>query len=294
MSSENLKAEYQEVGSNFRLLTDIRFKLLGFLPIGTGAGVALAEGWSEPPQAVLIGLFGLVVTCAIAFYSKRNDQLYNALVARAADLERHLGLKDGAYAQRPRSWLRIGRHEINHGKIWWIYGASLAAWLFILLHGALRLLAPHLGIPVAPMPGQAADAPLPVGPIAVVAAIAIVVLAMLLVVKMERDQQKALRAAARRAVEILETIPLSRPPDLSYWRPFLAQTRILAGKADTKENRAKLEKALLAYLDDTDCFYWDRPTDRACCEPRAAAQLTGLLSDMPSRWIQDIASGRRG
>jgi hypothetical protein len=99
----NLRAEYGEVCSNFRLLTDIRFKLLALLPIGTGAGVALATTASSV-SSPLIALFGLVVTASAALYNLRNDQLYNELVARAATSNAYLILrKEGS-----RSALGLG------------------------------------------------------------------------------------------------------------------------------------------------------------------------------------------
>ena len=43
---DSRQAEYKEVANNFRTLTDIRFKLLGFLPGGT-AVIALSTAWSK-------------------------------------------------------------------------------------------------------------------------------------------------------------------------------------------------------------------------------------------------------
>ena len=131
----SLLAEYHEVCNNFRLLTDIRFKLLALLPIGTGAGIALTASARPDIKTSLIGLFGFVVTSSAALYNMRNDQLYNELVSRAAQLERLLGLKEGAFAQRPRTWRQVGPFMVSHDKIWWIYLSSLAAWLYTVLIG---------------------------------------------------------------------------------------------------------------------------------------------------------------
>ena len=69
-SEEALLKEYGEVSNNFRLLTDIRFKLLAFLPI---AAAALKSDNASLPGLAL-SLFGLVVTIGLVTYNRRNDQ----------------------------------------------------------------------------------------------------------------------------------------------------------------------------------------------------------------------------
>ena len=103
---EALLREYDEVASSFRMLTDIRFKLLAFLPIVAAAAAAVAQ---ESPGVVELGLslFGLVVTIGLVTYNTRNDQLYGELVGRAAAIERSLGIPEGSIANRPKAWLRI-------------------------------------------------------------------------------------------------------------------------------------------------------------------------------------------
>jgi hypothetical protein len=138
---ESLLTEYAEVASNFRLLTDIRFKLLAFLPVAAAAAAALRGGGeADGATAVMtlgLSLFGLVVTLALASYNVRNDQLYDELVGRAAQIERAIDLPDGAFANRPTSWLSIrlplGRSwAIDHRtSVGLIYGASVALWLFM-------------------------------------------------------------------------------------------------------------------------------------------------------------------
>jgi hypothetical protein len=137
---EALQKEYSEVCQNFRLLTDIRFRLLAFLPIATAVAVVLTNGSAAAPPLGL-SLFGLVVTLGLVTYNMRNDQLYNELVGRAAAIERNLGLPDGGFAHRPREWLVVNLPKakwipwrtwaIDHGAgVGTIYVASLALWLF--------------------------------------------------------------------------------------------------------------------------------------------------------------------
>jgi hypothetical protein len=57
---EVLLKEYSEVCNNFRLLTDIRFKLLALLPIATAAAILSNDRATVPGLA--LSLFGLVVT----------------------------------------------------------------------------------------------------------------------------------------------------------------------------------------------------------------------------------------
>ena len=143
-----LLAEYTEVNQNFRLLTEIRFKLLAFLPLIAAAGLAAAgvgrASGAAPGLEGAIFLFGLVVTCALATYNARNDQLYVRLVARAAEIERELELPDGSFNRRPTAWLEIsfgfGRWPIGHvSGVSAMYGATIALWLTGLLVAATQL-----------------------------------------------------------------------------------------------------------------------------------------------------------
>src|SRR4051794_28339270 len=101
---EALLSEYAEVSSNFRLLTEIRFKLLGFLPVAAAAAAAFKPEGTAPGR-IPFALFGIAATVALVTYNKRNDQLYNELVGRAAAIERAIGVPDGAFANRPNAWL---------------------------------------------------------------------------------------------------------------------------------------------------------------------------------------------
>ena len=155
---EVLLKEYGEVSSNFRLLTDIRFKLLAFLPIASAAAAAF-KGDSAGIGSLTFSLFGLVATIGLVTYNARNDQLYNELVGRAASIERSLGLADGAFANRPRPWLTIRlagiSWKVDHGTgVGVIYAASIALWLFGMLASVFELgrrAYLHFGLPHFPV-----------------------------------------------------------------------------------------------------------------------------------------------
>jgi len=221
---EGLSKEYGEVCNTFRTLTDIRFKLLAFLPITAAAAVAALTGNASeqrPAGTMLaLSLFGLVVTIALATYNARNDQLYDGLVARAAEIERSVGIPDGAFAYRPGSWLRIPllltEWKVGHRTaVGTVYGASIALWLFGLTKSALGVLAETRLLGLAPPP-RWEDL------IAVAFAIAVTVWASLWV-KMENSiRSDAKRGLAKKAMEKHSDSPSrhSRQLQMVILQPF--------------------------------------------------------------------------
>jgi peptidoglycan hydrolase-like protein with peptidoglycan-binding domain len=129
---EILLALYTEVCSSWRMLTDVRFKLLGFVPtasiillIGLLTRGAPNEGLS-PPSRVLICIVGAVVTIGLYIYDQRNSELYNDLVSRGRRIEMELGIHTGQFLGRkkPANWL------VNHSNAGGlIYGSAIIAWL---------------------------------------------------------------------------------------------------------------------------------------------------------------------
>lgn len=134
---------YGEVCGSWRTLTDVRFKLLGLVPVVSGVVlVQLLSGRTQlaPGAGAGIALFGLVVTVALWIYETRNSELYDDLVSRGRRIEEELGVGTGHFKGRlkPSSRylsapLRIRipmQHDIALNLI---YGSSVAAWLLALL-----------------------------------------------------------------------------------------------------------------------------------------------------------------
>jgi hypothetical protein len=104
---EILKLIYTEACSGWRVLTDVRFKLMGFLPVASGAfllailssGVS-GEGASRWARAGLV-VFGVLITVALWVYDQRNNELYNEFISRGRRIEHELGVKTGLFLGRP-------------------------------------------------------------------------------------------------------------------------------------------------------------------------------------------------
>jgi hypothetical protein len=138
---EILLKEYEQVNENFRMLADIRFKLLALVPALGGAatfvlsGFALSKDMTAPPHSLvlMIALMGFLATLGITIYDQRNSELYNALIGRARDLEVMLKLPaKGQFWVRPDRdrylfWLLPMGHDIGLSII---YGPVLGAWAF--------------------------------------------------------------------------------------------------------------------------------------------------------------------
>jgi hypothetical protein len=156
---EIVALDYTQTGEQIKMLTDIRFKLLAFVPPIVGAGVTLLSSRAASTAAdhILIGsigVLGFMLTLGIVLYDLRNSQLYNAQVHRAKVLEQVLGCigsgkeklwpipstgggqaygreTGGVHTQRAIALGSFLRQRISHGlALSLVYGVALGAWIF--------------------------------------------------------------------------------------------------------------------------------------------------------------------
>ena len=282
---EALLKEYGEVSSLFRTLTDIRFRLLGILPIASVVSAALAarmQSGHEIGVPIALALFGLASAIGIVTYNARNDQLYNELVGRAAAIERSVGLPDGAFANRPRPWLRFKlgpwTWRVDHGQgIATIYAATIAFWLFLSIDAALRLSAPtSSGTPAATSSSAQA----------IIGTVLITGSGWWLVRRQRRAGERALRNHVCTAMDLLAAYDndLSRLKD--YPQFLVACAAALGGSETTVAVRAEfyggLSSEALSYYALTGS------------KLHKTASLVALLTDLPPLWLFDLALNRRG
>jgi hypothetical protein len=268
-----LLAEYREVSSNFRMLTDIRFKLLAFLPLAAGAAAAVLTRGNATTLTLAFSLFGLVVTIGLVTYNARNDQLYDTLVARAAAIERNLGIPDGAFANRPGPWFRPahGSWKVDHRTaVSTIYKASIALWLFGALYAVIHL-AQHT-------PSRWMNL------IALVAAVGLTILGAWLVSREKEGARRRLRESAADAVNCAEKLGIAGLDDGDF--------RLLCKKlADQDADKIEARARFLSQLGpepDAIAHYVTQGGSKW-----VAAQVVAVITDFAPEWLYDCASGRR-
>ena len=132
---DDLRAVYQQLCDSYRAIDDFRAKLLGFLPLATGAGIFLLL--TDPKimdvvkQFLLpIGVFGFVVTLGLFCYEIYGIRKCGALIGAGKQLERLLRIKDGQFTERPREVVWFINEPFAAGII---YPAVLAAWMYLAL-----------------------------------------------------------------------------------------------------------------------------------------------------------------
>ena len=123
---------YSEACSGWRMLTDVRFKLLGAIPAVTGAALyglfalnAGGQGISRWVRAFAC-LAGFGVTLGLVIYNKRNDGLYNDMISRARRIEDELGIYTGLFRGRTTPPTPLVQHDVATRLI---YGVVLLAWV---------------------------------------------------------------------------------------------------------------------------------------------------------------------
>ena len=160
---KKLELEYEQINANFRMLADVRFKLLALIPTLGGTAVFVlshmglkAEAQVSGPDMVLVivtlvSVLGFFATLGVTIYDQRNSELYNALIHRAKYLETFFGssrapggLKKvdigGQFRERPgknrRLFFTVG-HDLGLSVI---YGPVLGAWFFPFFYSVAKLI----------------------------------------------------------------------------------------------------------------------------------------------------------
>lgn len=293
---ESLLKEYAEVSNIFRLLTDIRFKLLALVPVATVVAAVAATSKPESIGAVgfVISLFGLIVVLGVITYNVRNDQLYDELVGRAADIERSLGIRDGSFGFRPRAWLHLSlgpmRLTLNHGNaLVLIYGATVVVWLTGVIAPLIQLLrSAYFETLPRPSLQSFVDSKATV----ILIAWSIATVATVLVGRWARSTQEHQKNALRELAVQAMRHALDRPLDAeSAARDpvFIDLCIQLSGHTPSDKSRAGMRRR---------AEFFAAPAQAARHLPEHSdlqytAHLIALLCDLPPRWIQDCASGRR-
>ena len=140
------RLDYEHTTDLIRALTDVRFKLLAFVPTISGATVALFGTPRPAIELLAVGLLGLAATLGVVVYELRNTTLLAYAGERAARLEARLGLPSlwggaagGLWSEAPAppKWLGLVTIAQDRG-LAFVYGAALAGWAYLVTWGALR------------------------------------------------------------------------------------------------------------------------------------------------------------
>jgi hypothetical protein len=151
-ADDRLRLDYDQTTQLMRALMDVRFKLLAFIPTIAGATVALFGKPRPAVELLAVGLLGLIATLGIFVYELRNTQIFDALLVRAVELERLLGLRSffgggrgGLFGERPGHTVRLlGLLPVGqHRGLALVYGAAISGWSYLVAWGGLKALEVH-------------------------------------------------------------------------------------------------------------------------------------------------------
>jgi hypothetical protein len=268
-------AEYKEVVTQFRKLTDIRFKLLTYLPLGTVAAAVFVPATSDLVKQA-IPAFAFVVTLCIATYDMRNDQHYDELVARAAELERELRIEHGSFTNRQKSWLKYVSVPVEHRwPIGLIYAAAASLWAYLftapLVDRGLTWLRQKPYFQSHTLLGEDHWWLKLLKLIAPVVVIACWRALRRMEIAHSRKQREAVNSLMGQLLGVNVGDLQARLVET------IAAQRILGvGKVVAKRRVA---------------YHWKEYEQKR--DPRAASALLGAVIDLPARWIEDVWTGRR-
>lgn len=131
-------AFYQEICTSYNAINDWRAKLLGLLPLASGAGIffllnssftnVAAQTKNAPLTQYLlpIGIVGALVTFGLFVYDIRAIQVRRSLIEAGKKIECSLEI-EGQFSMRPHSFGRL-TNDLQGSTL--IYFAIIGGWLF--------------------------------------------------------------------------------------------------------------------------------------------------------------------
>jgi hypothetical protein len=155
----NLLEGYKLLCSSYHAIDDFRAKLLGLLPLATGAGIFFLlekSPWDKlkdrpalPPETenffVAVGCFGFVITLGLFAYELYGIRKCASLIEAGKRMERLLEIAGGQFSSRQPTTIAIVNEPFAAGII---YPAVLAAWSFFTLNFAAPWAIPEVPITV--------------------------------------------------------------------------------------------------------------------------------------------------
>lgn len=133
---------YDQLCQSYRAIDDFRAKLLGFLPLATGAGILVLlkeapNAWNKgpgvegAPALVAVGVFGALVTLGLFSYEIYGIKKCAALIYHGGRIEALLNVDNGQFTKRPNNVAWVINEPFAAGVI---YPGVLAAWMFFALN----------------------------------------------------------------------------------------------------------------------------------------------------------------
>jgi len=130
MASESEALAYDQLCKSYHGIDDFRAKLLGFLPLATGAGILFTA--KEGPSLLQnfprqIAIFGFLIAFGLFCYEIYGIRKCSELIRTGEKIERALKVQ-GQFVSRPHGVFRFINEPFAAGVI---YPAVLASWTFL-------------------------------------------------------------------------------------------------------------------------------------------------------------------
>ncbi len=121
---------FEQTSTTWRMLVDVRFKLLALVPavsfVALGFVLRAGESGALPALSRLgFAMLGLVATLGLFVYDLRNSQLHDDLISRGRRIEDELGVDTGVFRGRKKAGCIVSHGTATR----LVYGAALLAWL---------------------------------------------------------------------------------------------------------------------------------------------------------------------